>query len=1430
VHDTLREAVGCTVALHSSSCDFFLPNLLPLQTLTFETFATFTSQHKLFCMLLLFLLALVAATVTLFPTQTQALFHDCWKPQLTTMASNKAPTPRTSRNSRGLRKSPAIDNPLIGRRSSRRNTIGTTPASARIAESLTELPEPSTPTPVTRSRNIQTPYPQLVLAESLSRLEPTPFESTSIEPVTLEPIQEEQAPKTPAAASPINTARQQASTTPVSSYTPTGPSTFTPPTQRRASPLRHRRVALIKGTPVRPSKKTGPETPIYRPTRFLTRLVDRTPTPKPPPTPQSEGHETRRFAERRVQEDDDVEFAKGIYLAIRNDHRMRECWCPIPTIYNSKEEAEAGSGHFRFYIDDTQGPRSLRVLQKKDDFNWHCICAQEYHPVCFELLNKNGKRPAQDSELDLIVQNLGLEDSDSIKKVVTTPSEFTTAEEKPQQQGQWSMWTRARDLVSSVATMASPFTDFIGRIVSAARGDAYDTVDVRRTSQQDGTLVVKRFKRQLGRTENDEIDGLTWVGNPTDHIGRERLERLAQDFVAQANSIQESKIVTGFTIKDIITQEKLVGQGVIGISVAIYKYQETLFGPVTVEWSEVERAERFTEAVKRYIRNLVSTIEMMKNIYEPENLKLLRQEHPKPKPHLGLGNNEFRLAARKAGEFLLFFQSLVDLIPMDADMVQTIGQVIVDFDAVGKKELIPSLVTMARTPQESMPGYFPDEKPSLMEEVPIKDLSIQPLYEYRYPSPDASETDSTPGEPGDYRLIAKPKGILKASKTWNVPSTPKYVPTPQKSRKLVFESPISKFIAPSHIPSRVMTAREAELIIEAERKAELLGDEYSFRVLEATMTTNSRHDASQDQFRWSLRGVELEKDDREMGLTRLHEKFGKFLDDTREDLRLRNEKKRKQQEQEERSIYRMTPLKREIRIPRPPQFTAAERKRRAALAAASMPSPEPDSPISFSPWYRRPAATGRGYREEPSEEGEEGMVLAKTTPDKAGADVTKPTGREVKERPQPVTVLNPRPKEPKTTITRPKTTKLKVNPEAIFDEASEATQGAKPNQASVLSTPPPSKEGEAQTPVQQDRLRRKSASEQLFGADDDDGDLGAIHISRGLATAASEAERDDVLTKVQLKEEEEQAARRRIEEAEAAAKKKKEEEEEAKKRAAEEAQAKLLTPAALKQKRLHEAIGLRAPLKPLIRPLTDEWAAKVDAIPHQQAEKTLAETPAGPLGRKQLYDQLTVPDREMVWLNDEVITGTLGHLEKVMNKALGGTPEQPLAVCFDNYFWKTRIIDRKPFTLASMRAIKRMKKVTRENFEKIEYLLFPICHNAHWTLGVIRPRLKVVAHLNSMRERRGHNIAELLYIAKAFLEDRFVEDEWQDVSRYYNSPQQSGSDDCGVCTITNAECVLNGIDPTQAWQADDMKQPKRRMIAGMLLNGGYTGDFSLEGV
>ena len=90
---------------------------------------------------------------------------------------------------------------------------------------------------------------------------------------------------------------------------------------------------------------------------------------------------------------------------------MGTCSCPLPSIYTSKTEALlSGTGHIRFFIRDDD-PTHLSVIQKATDPNWHCACTEcPYWPVYEDLLsrshlNKNGKRIAEATELELVSQS-----------------------------------------------------------------------------------------------------------------------------------------------------------------------------------------------------------------------------------------------------------------------------------------------------------------------------------------------------------------------------------------------------------------------------------------------------------------------------------------------------------------------------------------------------------------------------------------------------------------------------------------------------------------------------------------------------------------------------------------------------------------------------------------------------------------------------------------------------------------------------------------------------------------------------------------------------------------------------------------------------------------------------------------------------------------
>ncbi|KAK4190287.1 ubiquitin-like-specific protease 1 [Podospora australis] len=874
---------------------------------------------------------------------------------------SKASTPRTTRNSRGLRG-------LRGLRGPRGTPYPVASARAAVDSSA----------PATGSRRLSSRSAGFTPAV-LARAVPTP---AIVTPEVATPEFSAPAATSPAVFSPA--VFTPATPTPATAATPAQRRIFPPPfaltpahrdsssprqnNNDNSSPLEHPRVSFLREeSPLRlPPKRNPPKLKSRRPPGFLIARFDNTPvrhqyqspvhTPPSPPSPPSSPREDSEFRERRAQEGEE-EFARGLYISIRNDHLRRDCWCGPPLIYNSRDEAEEGAGHLRFYV---TGPdqNSLRVIQKKNDPLWHCICGQKYK----NSLNENGKRPAQDTELDLITQNEGCAQGGVIERTFTATSgttkqedrETTTPSSSPR-----SMWAQARSFVGCVVAsmrspFASPFVDLYAKVCNTIHDYVYDILDTRRASHRDGTIVVKRLKREiatpppedLGNT--DEYNGLVWVDDPTKRIGLAHLTRLVHDFRDQVETLNTGNIICALTIQDI--QEQIEPGQNLGTSIAIHQYYEHLYGPMTAEDAEHDRAERLLTTVKKYHRCLNMGIEFILDMYNPKLFAEIKNGHPGGPPRrLALGNPEFRLGGKTVGEFLCFLCSLVKVLPtMDKETIETLSKVIVDADAVHKREMVPSFVEIESGLHEEMPGCFPQERQSLMEEIPIDELSIEPLYDYKYPSPESSDSESGPGRPGRYKLVHQPKGILKPSKKWTEPAAPPIVPTPEKQRRLIFEYPVAKFIPPRHIPSRVMTPAEARQIVEAKRKAEILRDPYSIAVYEQAKIA-SRRDHGQEDEKFPLPGPRRmeeqqrrDEQERELRLERERNDEQRRLNDQR-----RRQAQRDRAAQRQRVLAEQQEEKRE-REARQERERQARLQREVVVISSPPSAPQPEV-ITISP-------------------------------------------------------------------------------------------------------------------------------------------------------------------------------------------------------------------------------------------------------------------------------------------------------------------------------------------------------------------------------------------------------------------------------------------------------------------------------------------------
>ncbi|CAN8103822.1 unnamed protein product [Discula destructiva] len=370
-------------------------------------------------------------------------------------------------------------------------------------------------------------------------------------------------------------------------------------------------------------------------------------------------------------------------------------------------------------------------------------------------------------------------------------------------------------------------------------------------------------------------------------------------------------------------------------------------------------------------------------------------------------------------------------------------------------------------------------------------------------------------------------------------------------------------------------------------------------------------------------------------------------------------------------------------------------------------------------------------------------------------------------------------------------------------------------------------------------LRRntyKTADELLD--EDEDGPFGRPSYMR-----MSEEKEIDIALQVQLMQDaqfrvqqELNASARRQREEERKAREAEREVEEAKRRAREaerkaqeeerqrlEDEARVVEQARLREddERIAQAGQLRQPHRDIVPNLADDWLQRAQATLTARANTELAKTPDGtPLLPKD-FATVVEPHR---WLNDEIVNGTLSHLNNYINQTAGiknfrnQTPKSQLL----NSFIGKRLVEGT----INDRMMRRLG-VKKENFLEIETLLIPVCSGSHWTLVVIRPKHRQIAHLDSLRSNGDPAlIQKTTDFISSFLGDDFYEDEWTTMSA--RSPQQANSDDCGVHAITNGICVGLGIDPTYAYDTTMMKSQRLR-IASVLLNGGFRGNFTLDG-
>lgn len=250
---------------------------------------------------------------------------------------------------------------------------------------------------------------------------------------------------------------------------------------------------------------------------------------------------------------------------------------------------------------------------------------------------------------------------------------------------------------------------------------------------------------------------------------------------------------------------------------------------------------------------------------------------------------------------------------------------------------------------------------------------------------------------------------------------------------------------------------------------------------------------------------------------------------------------------------------------------------------------------------------------------------------------------------------------------------------------------------------------------------------------------------------------------------------------------------------------------------------IRAPLRPLLGSMSEEMKKRTSNTIYAPDSVVLAKAAdSTPLHR---HDFLRViPPTE--WLNDEIVNGVLSWLDQAVNH-IGGVddPKAQTRKCLvmTSFYYK----QIKMACKNTQRTLKR-KGITKDNLLNVNTILLPICEHSHWTLMVINPSKRTVAHIDSLNPRGTISVTDLaLRWMKDALDEKFVESEWSVVR--YQHPAQTNGYDCGVHTICNAICVAVGVDCLDSYRAREMPE-LRLQVSAVLVNGGFTGELDLLGL
>jgi len=210
--------------------------------------------------------------------------------------------------------------------------------------------------------------------------------------------------------------------------------------------------------------------------------------------------------------------------------------------------------------------------------------------------------------------------------------------------------------------------------------------------------------------------------------------------------------------------------------------------------------------------------------------------------------------------------------------------------------------------------------------------------------------------------------------------------------------------------------------------------------------------------------------------------------------------------------------------------------------------------------------------------------------------------------------------------------------------------------------------------------------------------------------------------------------------------------------------------------------------------------------------------------QKLTFKRILAADRgSQNWLDDDAVNAWFNSIveakKRQTNYVKSDTNPPPYANLQTAWYEKSQ-----KDGIASLKRWMKRAGVGGVNILKCERLFLPINMGNHWTLLIINGTEKTIEYLDSLGGDSGRWFQLARNLLQAELGNKYDATKWKD-SKRTRSCKQDNYSDCGVFTCFNGLAAAKDLGYKEVTAK---KMPAaRRMMAGVLINGGFDGDFDL---